>query len=710
MTLPPRPPKTMRQASNRNGSVLLLAGGVMFALLLIGGYFIQYMVRQNRAGHKQAQQRITGVLANSLAQLAAQKIQHDILLKSDHPLVKYLQKPADSMGNLSRTANGPIALGSGEPDLANVVSEMIKPLSAHGLFNYEIRYECRQSDFTPLSPNYPREKSGIIHLFVTIRYKKTNGPEYPEDFHYALRVKVTAAIIPVLSKFNLYIEDALDGSPTRSPWRFNLVTTDVTGNLRTGSQVTPWILWNGDDQLSLSSLTLDSLVQGKRGLIYLGGGKMYLNLARGWPSPGKYSEGFHLFKSGKGDGLYTIEWLDDGGEVALLGWDQGTTFDTTSSGAREWWGFISNSKLASLARFNSIFRLYGTDSKKSPTLVLGEVFRSYITAKAIKDLRKRFTPDFLSYIPGDASNLTYWQEYLTPMPMPENDNISTFTTLIRSGERATYFDPSSAESLKRFNQKFASDLAYTPYNLSIAIMVTNNNLAFPLQSLQTSPLVSLMNSNPLPPKETMHEIPAPFNSLASATDLKHIDPFIKAMNIPGNRTSWTLPACNPPQDIWKNLSDRGLLKGNKLDLNGWVYVPGTTDMAIKSNLDVISNGGIVLEKGDITISNRINATDGSNFKVLQLVTLDGNITLDINGPVQATLTAPKGRVTVTNNGRPQIKGAVAMKRFDISSASQGAELEYALPLAALPDQTTSDEMSEKDLLSFTINPTPLQLK
>lgn len=709
MTLPPRSATTPRQTSNRNGSVLILAGGVMFALLLIGGYFIQYMVRQNRAGHKQAQQRITGVLANSLAQLAAQKIQHDILLKTDHPLVKYLRKPADGMGNLSRTANPPIALGSGDPDLSNVVSELIKPLAAQGTFNYEIRYECRQSDFTTISSKYPREKSGIIHLYVTIRYKKTNGPEYPEDYHYALRVKVTAALIPVLSKFNLYVEDALDGSPTRSPWRFNLAATDVTGNLQTGSQVTPWVLWNGDDQLSLSSLTFDSLVQGKRGLIYLGGGRMYLNLARGWPSPGKFSEGFHLFKSGKGDGLYTIEWLDDAGEIALLGWDQGTTFDTTSSGAREWWGFISNSKLASLARFNSVFRLYGTDSKKSPTLVLGEVYRSYITAKAIKDIRKRFAPDFLNYIPGDTGNLTYWQEYLTPMPMPENDNISTFTTLVRSGERMTFFDPTSAASLERFNQKYASNLAYSPYNLSIAIMVTNNNLAFPLPSLQTGPLITLMNSNPLPATEKMHEIPAPFNSLTGATNLKSITPFITAMNVPGKRTSWTFPASNAPQDIWKNLSDHGLLKGNKLDLNGWVYVPGAADMVIENNLDVISNGGIVLEKGDIVIKNTINATNGTEFKCLQLVTLDGDITLDINGPVQAALTAPKGRVTVTDNGRPQIKGAVAMKRFDISSASQGAELEYALPLAALPEQT-ADETSEQDLLSFTLNPTPLQLK
>ncbi|HQG27503.1 MAG TPA: hypothetical protein PLY73_03025, partial [Candidatus Ozemobacteraceae bacterium] len=412
---------------------------------------------------------------------------------------------------------------------------------------------------------------------------------------------------------------------------------------------------------------------------------------------------------GKGDGLYTIEWLDDGGEIALLGWDQGTTFDTTSSGAREWWGFIANSKLASLARFNSIFRLYGTDSKKSPTLVLGEVFRSYITAKAIKDVRKRFSPDFLNYIPGDSGNLTYWQEYLTPMPMPENDNISTFTTLIKPAERASFFDPSSAESLKRFNQKYASNLAYSPYNLSIAVMVTNNNLAFPLQSLQTSPLITLMNSNPLPPADMMHAIPAPFNTLTGATSLKSMAPFITAMNVPGKRTSWPLPASNAPQDIWNNLRDRGLLKGNKLDLNGWVYVPGAADMVIKDNLDVISNGGIVLEKGNILISNKINATVGSEFKVLQLVTLDGDITLDINGPVQAALTAPKGRVTVTDNGRPQIKGAVAMKRFDISSASQGAELEYALPLAALPEQT-ADEMSEQDLLSFTLNPTPLQLK
>ncbi|HNW36966.1 MAG TPA: hypothetical protein PKM25_18650 [Candidatus Ozemobacteraceae bacterium] len=182
--------------------------------------------------------------------------------------------------------------------------------------------------------------------------------------------------------------------------------------------------------------------------------------------------------------------------------------------------------------------------------------------------------------------------------------------------------------------------------------------------------------------------------------------------MPGKRTTWVLPASNSPQDIWENLKARGLLKDNKLDLNGWVYVPGTTEMTVNQNLDVTSNGGIVLEKGNITISNKINATFGSTFNVLQLVTLDGNITLDINGPVQAGLTARNGCVTVSNKGRPQIKGAIAMKRFDISSASQGADLEYAPSLAALPDQDqiSQDDSSEKALLSFNVDPTPLQLK
>lgn len=707
---PPRHSDITRKPTRRNGSVLILAGGVMCVLLMIGGWFIKYMLMQNRAGHRQSQERIAGVLANSLAQLSAHKIQHSIFLNSDHALIKYLQKPLESMGNLARTSGSKVDLESGDPDFSSVVKELIQPLSEQGEFKYEIQYECRQSDFVAVFPRYPREKSGILHLYVTIKYKKKAGTEYSEEYHYGLRIKVTAAFIPVLSKFNLYVEDALDGHPTRSPWRFNLVTTDVSGNLITGSQIIPWVLNNGDDQLSLSSLTLESLVQGKRGLVYLGGGKMYLNLARGWPSPGKYSEGFHLFKSGKGDGLYTIEWLDDAGEIALLGWDQGTTFDTTSSGAREWWGFISQSKLKNVARFNSIFRLFGTDTNKSPTLVLGEVYRSYVTAKAVKDNRKRFTPDFLNYIPGSAADLSYWQEYLTPEPMPENDNISTFTTLIRSSERLNYFDPTSADSLKRFNQKYASDLAYTPYNLSTAIMVTNNNLAFPLSSLQPSPLINLMDVNAPDPQVKMHEIPAPFHDLAAgATSLKKIAPFISGLHVPGKRTSWIFPECKEPQDIWDHLKARGMLKDNKLDLNGWIYVPGTTNMLIRQNLDVISNGGIVLEKGSIIVSNEINATSGSKFKVLQLVTLDGDITLDINGPVQASLTAPKGRVIVTNTGRPQIKGAVAMKLFDISNASQGADLEYAMPLAALPDQT-ADDLSEKDLLTFSLNPNPLQLK
>ncbi|HOY67008.1 MAG TPA: hypothetical protein PLP29_08965, partial [Candidatus Ozemobacteraceae bacterium] len=476
-----------------------------------------------------------------------------------------------------------------------------------------------------------------------------------------------------------------------------------------------WVLNNGDDQISLSSLTLDSLVKGKRGLVYLGGGKLYLNLTRGWPSPGKYSEGFHLFKNGKGDGLYTIEWLDDSGDIALLGWDQGMTFDTNSAGAREWWSFISSSPLKSFARFNSVFRLYGTDTKRSPTLVLGEVYRSFITAKAIKDLKKRFSPEFLTHIPGANAappDLSYWQEYLSPQPLPENDNISTFTTFIKNDLRMACFDPTSSNSLKEFNKRFASDLGYSPYNLSLAFIVTNNNQAFPIPSLQASPLTELMNAQVLPPPEKMHKIPAPFDIVTPAESLKTITPFLTALQVPGRRTTWELPPSANSQELWGNLEARGLLKDNKLDLNGWVYAPGKTDLKIDKNIDVISNGGIVLEKGDIVISNTINGTTGSDFNVLQLVTLDGDIKLDINGPVQAGLTAAKGTVTVTNKGRPQIKGAVAMKNFDLSSASQGADLEYAPSLAALPniEDSSQEDNSEKPLLTFNVDPTPLQLK
>ncbi|HEY9069564.1 MAG TPA: hypothetical protein VIV61_04865 [Candidatus Ozemobacteraceae bacterium] len=687
----------------------------MFALLLIGGWFIKYMLMQSRAGHRQAQQRIAGVLANALARLAVQKIQHGILLQPDHALVKYLQKPLDKMGDLSRSAVPAISLEADVPDLSNVVSELIAPLANHGKFTYEIACEGRQADFKPVFAKYPREKTGIIHLYVKIKYKKSDGPEYAEEYEYAVRVKVISALIPVLSKFTLYIEDALAGDPARSPWRYDIAATDVSGNLRTGYQVVPWVLNNGDDQLSLSSLTLDSLVKGKRGLIYFGGGRIYLNLARGWPSAGKYSEGFHLFKNGKGDGLYTIEWLDDAGDIALLGWDQGMTFDTTSAGAREWWGFISMSPLKAFARFNSIFRLFGTDTKRSPTLVLGEVYRSYITAKAIKDLKKRFSPEFLTFIPGQLSNppdLSYWQEYLSPQPLPENDNISTFTTLIRQSERMKYFDPGNVGSLKEFNAKYASDLGYSPYNLSLAYIVTNNNQAFPAPSLQQGPLTDLIKTDPLPPPAMMHKIPAPFDILTPTDSLKSITPFLTALQVPGKRTTWELPASSDSASVWGNLKARGLLKDNKLDLNGWVYIPGTTELKIDQNLDVISNGGIVLEKGNIVISNTINATIGSDFNVLQLVTLDGDIKLDINGPVQAGLTAAKGVVTVTNKGRPQIKGAVAMKQFDVSSASQGADLEYAPSLAALPgiEDSAQEDDSEKALLTYNVDPTPLQLK
>ena len=122
----------------------------------------------------------------------------------------------------------------------------------------------------------------------------------------------------------------------------------------------------------------------------------------------------------------------------------------------------------------------------------------------------------------------------------------------------------------------------------------------------------------------------------------------------------------------------------------------------------------MLKKGDILIKGDIGVPGDGQGKdpspVVQLVAMDGNIVIDSpsGANVHAALTAVNGNILVKTS-RPQIFGALAMKSFDISSASQGADINYNQTLAALPG-ATDENLSEKNLLCGTMDPVPFLLR
>ena len=195
------------------------------------------------------------------------------------------------------------------------------------------------------------------------------------------------------------------------------------------------------------------------------------------------------------------------------------------------------------------------------------------------------------------------------------------------------------------------------------------------------------------------------------TTLRQMAPFASAMGIPGPRACWTLsPAKDGSASVLASLEKRGLFSNNALNLNGWVYIDDQKELLIKNKTKVLANGGIVLKKGNIRIEHQIEAVPaGGHTPVLQLVTLEGDILINTNQTIDAALIAPKGAVRIGTSGRPTINGAMAMQTLPLSSASQGADLNYRPELATLPN-ATDPSRSEQPLLAFSGAPNLLILQ
>ena len=707
--MPDRPGCPSGKVPRRSrGSVMIVVGVILFVLLLFSGGFIQYMLSTSRQTHRQTEQRFTGMVAQALATLAVHKIQLGIVRDQTSDLYQYLVKPMAAGAALGDLALADLDLKSGTPNFATVVDALMAPLASFGQVTYKVQIGALGADFKPCGLNkyYPREKRGLVRITVTTTFRKVNDSKPPvvEDFNFLCRVKVTAALMPVLSKFTMYVENAFDGDSNR----LNAVSTSVNGNHTGGSR--PWLFDHGD-KTHLPRLV--DLVKSPRGLVFLGGGKVHLNLARGWKQPGggsgEYSEELLMYQglSGDGDGLFVDKWLpsDAQKDWGYTGWEQGMTDDVsaTTPGAAEWWDFVRQDpdiESKKKARHNSVLKLFGTGTTLSPTLVLGQVYRATICARAYKCLlldastnQPQFSPNFLPYLSNPAE---YAVAAGTTYPTDDTPWIGCF--LNTAGVQPA--------GISDYQKKWASGVAYMPWNSSMGFMFTNNRDAAPWHHFGSDPLLQYVKNDPADPDVNLvTTIPDPFKVVDGTTSLSSMQPLIEGSGllqggVAGDRAIWVIDVAKEA-DIMKALADRGMLKNGKLDLNGWVVIRGNGQIKVDANFELASNGGLYLEKGNITVS---RAIDGAGKYVLQLVAADGDVIVDFSGQVDAALVA-KGTVKM-QNAKAVVNGAVAMGKFDLTSCQQEVKIVYNGKLAALPN-SANDNDSEKDLLGVAFEPQPI---
>ncbi|MBI3040003.1 hypothetical protein HYY75_13300 [bacterium] len=672
-------------------------------MILTGGFFFKYMMEQQRQARRQSQSSMTSSIAYSIAMLGRQKIQKDVFPDTKHPLSEYLFQPFETMGDLSKAS---FSLGGGKYDLSPIATELLNSLSEVGSFSYELYFSCKKADFSKIGVSeYSCEKTGLVCVSVVVTFKRSDSTVVVEDFNLAERVLVTSAFVPLVSKFTLFVQDS---EVLSNPRRFNLLWTDQFGRLLNTSPAKPWVLTNSSVDLPTMPKDLDSFVREPRGLVFLGGGKVLLNISRGWVTPGEYSEGFHLFGQGNKDGFYSIDWVGSSRQTAILSWDQGICYEIDAPGARDWWEFIREHPQAksniSYARANSIFKLLGAGYQKSPTFVLGEVFRTVLSARAFKSVLvpPSYPPDFLLW----KTTIPAWRDYvMPPLPNENKDEISDFCMDVGLGI--------GADGLKKYQEKYASKIANQPYNISLAFFQYPSE-ASPIYHFEEEFQKRMVATFP---KEVFFDIPKPFqiNEITNLKSASLNEIINKNLLVPGPRTAKTIyPFMEAKKgespSILKSLQKHDLITLDektgeiRWNLNGWIYVDvPDSPKDPKLNLDlnqlsrIESNGGLVLKRGNISIRSSIISENG---KILQLVTLkDGDISIESTGEINASLIAVGGSIK-TRRFKSKIFGSLAMNKFDSGNADQGAELKYNSNLGLPPSTNNSDPNgAEKRLLS-----------
>ncbi|NLI76138.1 MAG: hypothetical protein GX442_06805 [Candidatus Riflebacteria bacterium] len=599
--------------------------------------------------------------------------------------------------------------------LRPVLEPLENCLRAQGRLDYQVQYSVGKADFRPLHNGLlPGEKAGFLRVTVTSTFR-----DITEDFHFAFAVKVAAAVVPRLSKFDLFLgEGAFAQDTDVDEFRFNLVRNNADGEILPSSEFVPLVLDNGV-RLSGSRITLDHLVADPIGFVYLGGKDSLLNLSRGESRQGRYGEAFHLFE--ERDGNDWNGWVTHGEDFGLQfqSWEKGIQdWDSPPGNEEDWWRTaITLGRQERLFNRSSCFRLFGTDKGgPSPTLVFGRVSGVAYALKACVAVENPDVPNEVLFQVRETPSAV-WQDCISDFPEDAaNWGLPCIATLAQ-----TLFGHRAPSSCKVFNRTYASTGSFFGYNRALGFLADPGK-PDPRYDQALQNLVQRENWLPGRDPPSQLRVLLPRGESSGEGSLPEVAAYLRDMGIPGGREAWKIDLAGEEEDLLKVLKRKGLLRHeDKLDLRGWVMLTGSAGtgpsaaptgrsvVRFDRPLFLLSDGGIVLDHGDIVVNGEIRTRheegrDRNRF--LTLVALDGDIEIQAGQqPLDVVLVA-NGQIRIRgmDDRVTTIRGSLAMKRLDKDSLKHPVVVEYQPRLAILPGQPARAEV-----LGISTDPNPVNL-
>lgn len=591
-------------------------------------------------------------------------------------------------------------------------------------FDFHVKWKLLKSDFEGLLEEYPNEKKGKVRISVYVQYYPpgTRGELIKEEFVFSSNVKVVTNTLPVLSKFTLYIEEAVSSDSDEEKNRFNILQTDYSGNPINDAK--PWVLHNGIEDVANFDYTYSNIVESKVGLVYLGSkpdnASINLGLSRSWGTPGKYSEGIHFFKLDSGsEGFVAQTQVDD---LYVLAWEVGLSAETES----DFYYLVNNcNKNEDIIKNSSVLKLYGVGGeggRYSPTLVLGNVRARSQVARGFKNVdatKAGYLPVFAD--DGESFKLAIQQE-----TEKNDDKFSTIFYFAEAYKKDNNGKELEYEEYTFGKRHFCSEIWDLPYNKGLLYCSTHNKDEHPEE---TSPIKddTIAKEYIFYEKEPdFAKIPDKFDAFGVKT-LKEMDKLLdlKQLMLNGDvdddadekekdenfaRLAYNIKA-EGENDLATLLKSKGLLvekDGSKcLQCEGWVYINTNNGLTI-DNIQYSKNCGIIVKKGDVTINGDISrakkTTEVDSNKVepyiLNIVANDGDII--VNGSnIEAALTSRKEIKIVGGGSSPaKITGNMAMK----SIRNLGNSMQRELRLSYYPEMSIMPKKEdETNCLMVTID-------
>ncbi|NLF97856.1 MAG: hypothetical protein GX569_14055 [Candidatus Riflebacteria bacterium] len=716
-----------KSAKARTGSILLITTAVLFCMFLFAIGYSRFLSHQADAADKIGKKQKLGEFASALATLAMHKLKYSAQLSHNattlrawpaagsamSALYEYLSQPLNKFDTVRYF---PLPLDEEATGHFALLLEQLWQTAGYGdELEESITIAVWRDDFaaTGAAPDaYTRDKSGNIRIVVSLTTVHGGSHSTTLDFNYSCPLRIAAAHIPVLSKYNLYIENArLNGGEYDAG--YNQVSVDGFGNLAEARTKARPLVLNNDGNLNLPvKLEFRNFVEDSRGLVYLGGNaSIFLNLARSdVVAPNSNSgEGFQFFRRLNYDGTYPVYAGNsaENGRMLISFLDQGVSDDSDERNLsfyrRVESGYFGVKQVQEgRLRYSSLFRLFGVQSRPSPTLVQGNVLSQYLTIGILRgDDGRPGKPMFLD-------NLSYTAPmqpdayYYNCINLPEYDDLRTAFGL-----------DNSLDSYKKYVTKYSSRVNHRPYNQALGFIHTQTNPDAVALFPESDPLSRFIRSSN---HDATHKAPGVFAGVyPEVADLKSMAAFGKGFADAG-KASYVFANESEP-DALKLLKEQGLLSQNRLAVDGWVRF--SSGINISRPLEYMSSGGIVVESGDLVVEASIKPAGFRENCLLYLVALNGNVVLKTpsDAVIQAGIIAFS---ETTENGRvafitppAEIKGALAMKKLVKNSSEaetfQGTSLVYFPALAAKP--AGSDGLSqETQLLTFSFGQLPQEIR